>query len=140
MDKIKYSLKGVSIEQFATLFEPQSDSIALNINVPIRTNYASHTLAVGANIQFLEDEKPFIVAEVFCHFEIDSDSWRELSSDNTKDVVLPKDFVRMLVAIAISTCRGALYAKTENTAFSKYFVPLVELGSDAGEDLVIRVE
>lgn len=140
MDKIKYALKGVSIEQFATIFEPQKDNSALNLTVPIRTNYASHTLGVGANIQFLEDEKPFLVAEVFCHFEIGSDSWRELSSDNTKDVVLPKNFVRMLVAIAISTCRGVLSAKTENTAFAKYLVPLVELGSDAGEDMVIRVE
>jgi len=140
MEQIKYTLRGVSIEQYATPFEPQTDKIALNLNIPIKTNYATHAFAIGTNIQFLEDEKPFIVAEVFCHFEIDSESWRGLSSDNTKDVVLPKDFVRMLVAISISTCRGVLCAKTEKTAFAKFFLPLVELSPETGDDLVIHVE
>lgn len=140
MEQIKYTLRGVSIEQYATPFEPQTEKIALNLNIPIKTNYTTHALAIGTNIQFLEDDKPFIIAEVFCHYEIDSDSWRNLSSDNTKDVVLPKDFVRMLVAIAISTCRGVLCAKTEKTAFAKFYLPLVELGPEIGDDLVIHVE
>lgn len=140
MEQIKYILRGVSIEQFATPFEPQTERFALSLNIPIKTNYAAHTFAVGANIQFLEEDKPFIIAEVFCHYEISQESWANLSSDNTKDVILPKDFVRNLVAIAIGTCRGALCAKTEKTAFAKYFIPLVELSPDAGEDLIIRVE
>ena len=140
MEQVKYALRGVSIEQFATPFEPQTENIELNLNIPIKTNYAAHTLAIGANIQFLEEGKPFIIAEVFCHYEIEQDSWKELSEENTKDVVLPRDFVRNLVAIAISTCRGALCAKTEKTAFAKYFVPLVNLRPEDGGDLVIRIE
>lgn len=137
MELIKYALRGVSIEQFATPFEPQTENIELNLNVPIKTNYDTRMLAIGANIQFTEEGRPFIIAEVFCHYEIDPNTWKELSEGNTKDVTLPKDFVRSLVAIAISTCRGALCAKTEKTAFAKFFVPLVELNPAEGEDLVI---
>ena len=140
MEQIKYKLQGVSIEQYATPFEPQTDNIELKLSIPIKTNYAANALAIGSNIQFFEDGKPFIIAEVFCHFIIDSDSWRHLSSDNTKDVDLSKDFVRMLVAIAISTCRGVLCAKTEKTVFAKFFLPLIELNSEFGDDLVIHVE
>jgi len=140
MDQIKYLLRGVSIEQFATPFEPQTDDFALNLSISIKTNYAERAFAVGANIQFLEEDKPFIIAEVFCHYEIDSESWNNLSENNTKEVVLPKVFMRNLVAIAISTSRGVLCAKTEKTPFSKFFVPLINIEPEDGEDLVIRAE
>lgn len=140
MEQTKYLLKGVSIEQFATPFEPRTENFALNLNVPIKTNYAGRAFAVGANIQFLENDKPFIIAEVFCHYEIDEESWKGLSGDNTKDVVLPKEFVRKLVAVAISTTRGVLCARTEKTSFSKYFVPLINIDPQDGEDLIIRAE
>ena len=64
MEAIKYALRGVSIEQFATVFEPTSDNIQLNLNIPIRTNYDERTIAVGANIQFLDQDRPFLIAEI----------------------------------------------------------------------------
>lgn len=139
MDTIQYSLRGVSIEQFATPFEPKSDSIQLNLNIPIRTNYQERSIAVGANIQFLENDKSFLIAEVLCHFTIDESSWNSLTDTSSKDAVLPKAFVNNLVRIAISTSRGALCAKTENTPFSKYYLPIIEIQEDHGEDIVIPV-
>ena len=140
MEQIKYQLRGVSIEQYATPFEPQIDNIEISVSIPIKTSYADRAFAIGTNIQFLEDDKPFIIAEVFCHFEIAPDSWSELSSDNTTAVVLPKYLARNLVAIAISTCRGVLCAKTEKTPFAKFFVPIINLDADSGDEIVIPLE
>ena len=137
MNDIKYSLRGVSIDQFATPFEPSSDGYNVNVNIPIKTNYQEHTIAVGANVQFLEKGKAFMIAEVFCHYMIDSKSWSELSESDSKDVFLPKGFINNLAGIAISTVRGVLCAKTENTPFAKYFVPLIMVNLDQGEDLAI---
>lgn len=139
METIQYALRGVSIEQFATPFEPSTDNIQLNLNIPIRTNYQERTIAVGANIQFLEDEKPFIIAEVFCHFIIEESCWNTLTEAGTKDAVLPKGLVNNLVRIAISTSRGALCAKTENTPFSKFFLPVIEMQKNQGEDITIPI-
>lgn len=133
----KYSLRGVSIEQFATPSEPSGDNIQLNLNVPIRTNYQERTIAVGANIQFLENDKIFLIAEVMCHFIIDESYWNELTEDCSKDAVLPKSLVKDLVRIAISTSRGALCAKTENTPYSKFYLPIIELQEEQEEDVVI---
>lgn len=58
--------------------------------IPIKTNHDERTLAVGANIQFTEDEKVFLVAEAFCHYEIENSCWEELSDRSSKDVLLPK--------------------------------------------------
>ena len=137
MEAIKYTLRGVSIEQFATVFEPTGDNIQLNLNIPIRTNYEERTIAVGANIQFLDQNKLFLVAEVLCHFIIEEDSWNRITDNKTRDAVLPKGMVSNLARIAISTSRGALCAKTENTPYSKFFLPLIEMPEEQGEDLII---
>ena len=137
MEAIKYTLRGVSIEQFATVFEPTGDNIQLNLNIPIRTNYEERTIAVGANIQFLDRDKLFLVAEVLCHFIIEEDSWNRITDNKTNDAVLPKGLVSNLARIAISTSRGALCAKTENTPYSKFFLPLIEMPEEQGEDVII---
>ena len=46
-----------------------------------------------------------------------------------------------MVSIALGTCRGILHAKTENTEYNKYYLPLIDPETFNGEDLVIeRVE
>ena len=139
MEAIQYALRGVSINQFATPFEPTSDKMQLNLNIPIRTNYQEHTIAVGANIQFLESDKPFIIAEVMCHFIIEDSCWNVLTENGTKDAVLPKGLVNNLARIAISTSRGVLCAKTENTPFARFFLPIIEMHEGQGEDVIIPV-
>ena len=137
MEAIKYALRGVSIEQFATVYEPAGDNIQLNLTIPIRTNYEERTIAVGANVQFLNQDRPFLIAEILCHFIIDEESWKRITDNKAKDAILPKDMVNNLAKIAISTSRGALFAKTENTPYSKFFLPLIEMPEEQGEDLII---
>ena len=137
MKDIKYSLRGVSIDQFATPFEPASNDFVVNINIPIKTNYQEHAIAIGANVQFVEKGKVFMVAEAFCHYQIEPDCWRELSEADSKDVVLPKGFINSLAGIAVSTVRGVLCAKTDNTPFARFFVPLIMVDLNQGEDLRI---
>ncbi|MBD5215508.1 MAG: hypothetical protein HDS78_03180 [Bacteroidales bacterium] len=138
MANIKYNLRGVSVEQFATLFEPTSDRVNLNVEIPIKTNYADRAFAVGANIQFLEDDKPFLVAEAMCHYQIEEKCWLELSNDGTTDVVIPAQLMDTLTRIAIGTVRGAICVKTENTPFAKYFMPIIEIGAPGkGFDFIL---
>ena len=137
MKEIKYSLRGVSIEQFATPFIPSSDDYDVNVSIPIKSNYQDHAIAIGANVQFLAEGKVFIVAEAFCHYQIEPESWKELSDADSSDVILPKGFIGDLARIAVSTVRGVLCAKTENTPFSKYFLPLIMVNTKDGEDVKI---
>ena len=139
MSEIKYTLKGVSLEQFATLFEPSSDNISLNLSIPIKTNYEERSFAVGVNIQYAEGDRTFMVAELFCHYEIEKKCWDHLSDNGSDDVVIPKKLMDTLVRISISSIRGAICVKTENTPFAKYFLPIVEFGSkDGSSDFVLR--
>ena len=137
MKEIKYILRGVSIDQFATPFEPLSDVFDVNISIPIKTNYQEHAIAIGANVQFLEKGNVFLVAEAFCHYQVEPNCWEELSEADSRDVVLPKKFISRLAGISVSTLRGVLCAKTENTPFAKFFLPLIMIDSEQGEDVKI---
>ncbi|MDE6484406.1 MAG: hypothetical protein K2L14_03305 [Duncaniella sp.] len=134
MDTVKYNLKGVTVEQFAMLFEPNDENIHINVSVPVKTNYEERTFAVGANIQYTEDEKPFLVAEVLCHYEIEEACWKELSHDSTKEIVIPAEMMISLAKIAIGALRGVVCVKTENTPFSRYYMPLIELQSSVRKE------
>ena len=79
----------------------------------------------------------FIVAEAFCHYLIEPDCWNELSGADSMDVILSKGLINNLASIAVSTVRGVLCAKTENTPFAKYFLPLIMINLNQGEDLRI---
>lgn len=140
MDEIKYTLRGVSIDQFATLFEPSGDNIKMDLTIPIRSNYQECAVAVGANIKFLENDKPFLIIEVLCHYVIEDACWSKLTGNNTKDAIIPNDLICNLARMAISTSRGALCAKTENTPFAKYILPIVELHEIQGGDVVIPMD
>lgn len=137
MKDIKYIMRGVSIEQFAAPFEPSSEDFDVNVSIPIKTNYQEHAIAIGANVQFLEKGKVFLIAEAFCHYQVEPSCWKELSEADSKDVVLPKGFINSLAGIAISTVRGVLCAKTEKTLFAKFFLPLIMVDPKQGEDVKI---
>lgn len=137
---INFALRGVSVEQFATIFVPTSDNIQLDLNVPIHTNYDDRAIAVGAKVQYLDNNQIFLIAEVLCHFVIKEESWSELTVTETRDAIIPKSLINNFVRIAIGTLRGALCVKAENTPYSKYFLPLINMADDYGEDLVISAK
>lgn len=139
MSTIRYVMRGVSVEQFATLFEPTTNDIELNLSIPVKTNYEERTFAIGANIRYLENGKPFMVAEAFCHYEIEPDCWNEISENSTTDVIFPEELMDTLIRIAVGTLRGIICVKTENTPYSKYFLPIIEIApSQEGEDFVME--
>lgn len=140
MNNLKAVLRGVSVEQFATLFEPSSnDHIELNLTIPVKTNYEERSFAIGAKVQYLENGKPFMIAESFCHYIIEKECWDKLSATSTKDVIIPRKSMDNLTKISVSTLRGIICAKTENTPFTKYFLPLFEIApSQEGEDFVFE--
>ena len=46
-----------------------------------------------------------------------------------------------LARIAIGTIRGAICVKTENTNYTKYFVPIIEIGKEQNvEDFILSKE
>ncbi len=139
-ESIKFTYKGVGIEQFAMIDTVDGDSGTLNISASARFNYDDRAIGIGMNIQFVSSEAPFLIIETMSHFVIDEECWNTLSNGKMEDVTLPKEFVEHLHAIALGTTRGVLIGKTDGTKFGKYFLPLINATQLGCADLVIKKE
>jgi hypothetical protein len=138
--EINFALTNLSIDQFATIFEPVSDkNVEFSLIQKFRADYERRMIRLGIQVQFSESAKVFMQIEISCLFLIKEEDWLELSDNGTSAVVLDKKFVAQLTAISIGTLRGTMLAKTENTPYSKYFLPLVDATRLCKEDFRIEM-
>lgn len=138
MAQERFQLAGVTIEQFAKISEPKGTEFAVDVSVPVKTNYKDGKIAVGLNVQFFEDEKIILQLEVFCHYVFEPGCWSELTSNHTENAVIKKELMANFFSIAVGTTRGVLAAKTENTPYSVCVLPLMNSDPKQGPDFVVE--
>lgn len=138
-DQVRFALRGISVEQFAMIFEPDDlDKVSFNISLTIKSNYADRAIAFNLTINYTEEDRTFLQLENTCHFLINEEDWERLSAGNTEDVKLQKRAVANLFSIAIGTTRGILHAKTENTAYNRFYLPLLNATEMINESVTIK--
>lgn len=134
---IQFQIHHMVVDQFATLEDPKEKSSTFSVSVRPGCNYGLRAVAISVSVQFISEDRPFLVLETNSFYQISPESWTEMTEKDSSKVVIPKPFIESLVQISISQTRGALFVKTENTPFSKFFLPIVNVGSFEISDLVI---
>lgn len=125
--QVRCALRAITVEQFATLFEPSNpDKISFDISLTVKSNYDDQTVALSLTVRFIEENRPFLMIEDTCHFLIKEEDWNKLSNGNTSDVELTKEILGNLFSITVGTTRGVLHAKTEQTPYNRFFLPLLD--------------
>jgi hypothetical protein len=137
-NQIEHALAGISTEQFAMVFDPKSPECEMESGIEVAGNYDDRMVAVKINMRFLFEDKVFMQITISCGFEISEESWSALSNNGAENVVLEKGFVANLISVVLGTMRGVLHAKTENTPFNHYSIPLVNTDLIEGADFVIE--
>ncbi|MCA4898968.1 MAG: hypothetical protein ACK5UP_00410 [Bacteroidota bacterium] len=128
MNVINFSIAKVSTEQFAIIedaFE-QTAPITLNTNLRFAIDKENRMIAVYTLFKFEQNESPFILIEVACHFVVDSDSWKNFAKEDGT-VVAPRDFMTHLGMITVGTTRGVLHTKSEGTKFNHFVIPTINV-------------
>ncbi|MCM1151184.1 MAG: hypothetical protein NC209_05570 [Alistipes sp.] len=138
-DQVRFGLRAITVEQFAMLFEPtnQNDT-SLDISLSIKGNYDDRAVALTLTIRFVQKNRPFLLLENTCHFLVHEEDWNRLSKGNTVDVKLPKKVMTNLFSIAVGTARGILHAKTEQTPYNRFFLPLLDAAEMINESVTIK--
>lgn len=137
---IAFTLLGLSTDQFATIADPTTVEGGLEISSAIKTDYIKRYVGIGILLKFMSGGDVFLQIEASTHFEIAEESWTLLSNSNNEDVVLPKDFLNHLTAIAVGATRGILHGKTDGTAFNKYILPLIDVSKLEVGDVIVPKE
>ncbi len=138
---IEFSLADIHTEQFAIIEsaynEGEAENIQLQSSFKFGFNETDKTIHLSPRFSFDQDA-PFLILEIACVFKIADESWVKIFSEEGKSVTLPKGFAAHLAAISVGVARGVLHAKTEQTAFTKFMLPLFNVAENISEDVVLK--
>lgn len=138
---IKFLLKGINTEQFAVIEKnfKEGDEVKISSALKVLANDEIRMIGVFVKIDFLQNDKSFIILENAGHFEISEESWPSVYNPETKVVTLPKGFSIHIAATVIGIARGYLLAKVEKIpSMRKIFVPLLDATKFIPSDLELK--
>lgn len=142
VELIQFALVNVNTEQFAVIESVEIDESKMGVQYgsTVSTNYINKAIRSSFKTVFMSGDEPFMIVEGSAHFVIADESWKSCIVDDKGTVELPKDFIAHIISIAVGLTRGILHAKTTDTGYCKYFIPLVNLDDLGIEELTIDPE
>lgn len=140
MNKIGFKLKKISTDQFAFIddaYDDENDEFNLETNIGFGIDPLNSAIKSSVKIQFEQNEKPFLIIEVSCEFDIDPKMWEDFTDG--KIVKIPKGFMAHLTVITVGTTRGVLHTKTENTPYNQFILPTLNVADMIKEDVEFKL-
>ncbi len=137
---VGFGLASIRTEQFA-LIDSNYDadkSVEYAINFSSAKVDEEKTLSVLFSVRFEQEEQPFIILDVSCHFKIENDSWENFKIKDEKALLIPRGFITHLCVLTVGTARGVLHTKTEGSNFNGFILPTLNLTEIITEDARIE--
>jgi hypothetical protein len=133
-----FALKAIKTEQFAIIEDcfKNGEKVTFNSKIGFGADKATTTIAIFTGFRFEQNNIPFLLIETSCYFQIGEANWDTFNNNGV--LLLPKDFMRQLLMLAIGTARGVLHAKTENTPFNRFLLPILDATNLIKEDVELE--
>ncbi|MFK7798037.1 MAG: hypothetical protein AB8E82_11335 [Aureispira sp.] len=137
---VGFTINRIITEQFALFPEAfnanQEVQVANSFNFSL--NPLNQQVGVYASFDFKQQQLLVMRIVVSCHFGIENKAWNSFIEGQS--ICLPLDFATNLFSITTGTTRGVLASKTENTPFSQYIVPLLDVQNIITSEIVFRFD
>ena len=136
---IGFTLMKITTEQFALIQDSFTEGAPIRIRTNIRFGVENITkmIAVFASFTYESNEKPFIIIEAGCHFQINEDAWNDMFSQDENALTVARGFMSHLTVLTVGTVRGILHAKTESTPFNRFVLPTINITELIKDDVII---
>ena len=140
IENIGFSLVYIRTEQFAIIDNHYDNEKQVQYNIGFSTlkNDEEKVIVVLFKVHFEQGNKPFIILETSCHFNIEDNSWETFRVKNSNTLLVSKGFFTHLCVLTVGTARGILHAKTEGTNFNGFILPTLNLTEIIKEDATIN--
>lgn len=138
---IAFKMNRISIEQFAILTQRLPDdnpTLNLETNLSFSAAVGAHMIVAKMRFAYLHNDAPLLILELSCQFELEQESWDSLIEENK--VVIPKDFLAHMAVHTVGTARGILFCKTEQTTFSQFILPPINVAEQITHDFIIDLK
>ena len=123
-----FRFKSMELLQFATLAD-QYEPDRTNGHTEVGFWYEALSRTLNVQLSFVlthsEDHTPLMKAELKSEFEIKEESLEQITKND--ELVFPSSLLAHLAALTYSSLRGVIYAKTENTAFRSFILPVEDI-------------
>jgi hypothetical protein len=128
----------IKTEQFAIFPQNYSTDKELfyTADIGFSTFDENKVISVLFTFQYLQDNNPFIILSVSCHFQINPDQWTEAVINVKKKKTIPRDFALHLATITVGTARGVLHSRTESTNYNGFVLPPINLTQIITADVI----
>ena len=142
---VGFQLTKIRTAEFAIIKEGYNVELSDDtpIAVDLEISYSVHspehnTIACSVEICLKQDKQlPFLKIKLDCFFDIKKDQWDVLLINKKSVIKIPKIVASHMANITIGTARGAMHAKTENTPFNIYHIPLFDISRMVKKDVTI---
>ncbi len=139
---IGFILRGIKTEQFAIIDTNFKEGEPSNAGFEIKyaASIEERVIIPIVKFTFEQNNIPFLILEVSCHFEIEEAGFTSIHNADLKQIRIPLDFAMHITMLTVGTARGVLHAKTESTVFSQFLIPAINLTEIVKEDVVIAYQ
>lgn len=124
MDNFTYRYKSMELLQFAILtdhYDPANiithNELRYLFNDVDNTLYCFFAVTLATS-----DDTPILKAELQSIFEIKAESIARITKG--REITFPTNIISHFASLTYSTLRGIIYAKSENTAFRDFILPV----------------
>ncbi len=138
---IGFKLVVITTDQFAIIDDNYNKDVDVKVQIGFRfaADEKQKLLAVFNKFTFFSNEKQFLLIEAGCHFAISDNSWSKMLDQKLKKLTVPKKLLQHITMLTVGTSRGILHAKTENTPFNQFHIPLINIEELIKEDKVLEL-
>lgn len=123
-------MSGIEVSEFAVLQNNIDDIKKIKFNTGLQFGVSDEISSIVCHviIEFLDEaEKILVKLKTDNFFKIKPEEWEKLKKDG--EIIIPKNFLIHISMISVSTTRGVLHCKTENTSYHKFILPLIDVNS-----------
>ena len=143
MAKISFNFDYVAIriDQFAS-FKCSADTLknerTFDGSISPSANYKEQTVEVKVLSNLKLGNELVMTIRTTSLFRIELASWESLQKDS--DIVIPLEILWHLAGLAVSTTRGIIFAKTEDTAINQFILPTLRIDKIITNELRIPIQ
>ncbi len=135
---IRFRMVKINVDQFATLVNYFPDEgLSYTVEVGFKSASSAKRIACVFSIELAHDERTILKLAISCEYDIQPDDWINRITNNT--LIINKAELGFFANQTVGVARGVMFCKTEETPFSQFIMPPINLTKLIKEDFVIEL-
>lgn len=139
--QIPFQIKAINIREFATIksAHKEGEEVGISTGFNFGIDSENHLVAVLLDLSFECNKTPFVILKIRIEFDIMLGAFDKLKNKKSDVITIPKSFLIHLAAMTVSTARGILHAKLDNTDFDFILLPALNVSEILTEDMQFKI-